>query len=76
MVDGRNKHSEINKMHVPTILYGYNVQAFRLPFTTQHSPSLLADDPNNYGPTTTARVQYRRTVTTSTTTMGIAPQGN
>jgi len=27
-------------MHVPTILYGYNVQAFRLPFMTQHSPSL------------------------------------
>ena len=40
------------------ILYGYNVQAFRLPFTAQHSPSLLADYLNNYGPTTTARVQY------------------
>ena len=39
-VDERNKHSKINKMHVPTILYGYNVQAFRLPFTTRHSPSL------------------------------------
>ena len=25
-------------MHIPTVLYGYNVQAFRLPFMTQHSP--------------------------------------
>ena len=35
-VDERNKHSEINKMHVSTVLYRYNVQAFRLPFMTQH----------------------------------------
>ena len=39
-VDERNKHSELNKMHVPTVLYRYIIQAFRLPFTIQHSPSL------------------------------------
>ena len=39
-VDERNKHNEINKMHIPIVLYGYNVQAFRLPFTTQHSPTV------------------------------------
>ena len=27
-------------MHIPTVLYGYNVHAFSLPFTAQHSPSL------------------------------------
>ena len=27
-------------MHIPTVLYGYIIQAFRLPFTTHHSPSL------------------------------------
>ena len=27
-------------MHVPTIRYGYIIQAFRLPFMTQHSPTV------------------------------------
>ena len=31
------------------VLYGYIIQAFRLPCMIQHSPSLLADDLNNYG---------------------------
>ena len=75
-VDEHNKHSELNKMHVLTVLYWYIIQAFRLPFTIQHSPSLLADDLNNYGRTTMARIQYQRTVTENTTTMGIASQGN
>ena len=75
-VDEHNKHNELNKMHVPMVLYGYIIQAFKLPFTIQHSPSLLADDLNNYGPTITARIQYRRTVTKSTTTMGTSSQGN
>jgi len=39
-------------MHVPTVLYGYIIQAFRLPFMIQHSPSLPADDLSNYGRTT------------------------
>ena len=75
-VDECNKHSELNKMHVPMVLYGYIIHAFRLPSTIQHSPSLLADDLNNYIPTTMARIQYRRTVTKSTTTMGTTSQGN
>ena len=32
------------------VLYGYNVQAFRLPFTTQHSPMVeqaITTDDNN-----------------------------
>ena len=27
-------------MHISTILYGYIIQAFTLPFSTHHSPSL------------------------------------
>ena len=27
-------------MHIPTVLYGYIIQASSLPFTTHHSPSL------------------------------------
>ena len=75
-VDERNKHSELNKMHVPKVLYGYIIQAFWLPYTIQHSPSLLADDLNNYRRTTTARIQYQRTVTKSTTTTDTASQDN
>ena len=67
-VDERNKHSELNKMHVPTVLYGYNVQAFRLPFTTQHS--LTVERAQQLRTTTTARVQYRGTAMKNTTTMG------
>ena len=55
-VNERNKHSEIIKMHVPTILYGYSVQAFRLPFTTQHSP--MVGRSQQLRMTTTARVPY------------------
>ena len=64
------------KMHIPTVLYGYNVQAFRLPFMTQHSPSLLADDLNNYGRIIMTRTQYWRTAMKNTTTMGTAYQGH
>ena len=39
-VDGCNKHGEINKMHIPTVLHGYIIQAFRLPFTAHHSPTV------------------------------------
>ena len=46
-VDERNKHSELNKMHVPMALYGYIIQAFRLPFMTQHSQR--SNELNNYG---------------------------
>ena len=75
-VDERNKHNEINKMHAPMVLYGYNIQAFSPPFMAHHSPFLLADDLNNYGRRTMARVQYWRTATKSTTTMGTTSQGN
>ena len=75
-VDEHNKHNELNKMHAPMVLYGYIIQAFRLPFMIQHSPSLLADDLNSYGRTTTARIQYQRTVTKSTTTTDTTSQGN
>ena len=64
-VDERNKYSELNKMHVPTALYEHIIQAFRLPFMIPHSPSLLADDLNNYGQTTTTRIQYWRIATTT-----------
>ena len=30
-------------MHIPTVLYGYIIQASSLPFTTHHSPSLRSD---------------------------------
>ena len=43
-------------MHVPTILHGYNVQAFRLPFMTQHSP--MVGRSQQLRMTTTARVPY------------------
>ena len=32
-------------MHIPTVLYGYIIQASNLPFTTQHSPSLCRTIP-------------------------------
>ena len=40
-------------MHIPTVSYGYIVQAFSLPFMTHHSPSLwqtisTTTDDNNY----------------------------
>ena len=44
-------------MHVPTILHGYNVQAFRLLFPTQHSPTIGRSQQLRM--TTTARVKYR-----------------
>ena len=58
-VDERNKHIEINKLHVPTVLYGYIIQAFRIPFTIQHSPTVEQSQPLRT--TTTARIQYRST---------------
>ena len=27
-------------MHIPTVSYGYNVQAFSFPFTAHHSPTV------------------------------------
>ena len=40
-------------MHIPTILYGYNVQEFRL--HSRHSIRLRTDDLNNYGQRTTGK---------------------
>ena len=40
-------------MHVPMVLYGYIIQAFRL--HSRHSIHLRSDDLNNYGRRTTSK---------------------
>ena len=72
-VDEHNKHSELNKMHVTTVLYGYIIQAFRLPFTIQHS--LWLDDLNTTDDSN-SKSTIRRTAMKNTTTIGIASQGS
>ena len=36
-------------MHIPMVLYGYNIHAFTLPFSTHHPPSLRSDYVNTMG---------------------------
>jgi len=60
-------------MHVPTVLYGYNIQTLRLPFMIQHSPTVGRSQ--QLRTTTTARVQYQGTAMKNTTTMGTSSQG-
>ena len=49
-----NTGGDSNEKHY---YYGYSIQAFRLPFTTQHSPTV--ERSQQLRTTTTARVQYR-----------------